>query len=132
MSNFAIAPLELRILDDLLALVRLAADAPVPAWIGGRDLLAVVRTHRELSIVCRDDTVPANIAEVERRFRAIAVIGTLDFAQTGIVASLALPLAEAGISIFGISTYDTDHILVREGRLDDAKRALTAAGHTFR
>jgi hypothetical protein len=124
--------MELRVLDDRLALVRQAADAPVPPWIGGHDLLAVVRTRRELSLVCREDTVPANVTEVERGFRAIAVVGTLDFAQIGVVASLAVPLAEAGISIFGISTYDTDHILVRDERLDDAKRALVAAGHTFR
>jgi uncharacterized protein len=132
LSEFAVAPMELRVLDDRLALVRQAADAPVPTWLGGRDLLAVVRTRRELSLVCREDTVPANVTEVERGFRAIAVAGTLDFAQTGVVASLALPLAQAGISIFGISTYDTDHILVRDERLDDAKRALVAAGHTFR
>jgi len=110
----------------------MAADAPVPAWVGGNDLLAVVRTRNELSIVCRDDTVPQNITEVERGFRCLAVIGTLDFALTGVIASLAKPLADAGISIFGISTYDTDHILVRADRLEEAKAALRAAGHTFR
>jgi hypothetical protein len=100
--------------------------------VAGTDLLAVVRTQRELSIVCRDAAVPAAHAEVERGFRAFAVIGTLDFAQTGVVASLAAPLAQAGISIFGISTYDTDHILVREEQLAAATAALTAAGHTVR
>ena len=69
---------------------------------------------------------------MERGFRALAVVGTLDFALTGVVASLAAPLAAAGISIFGISTYDTDHILVREDRLADAKTVLAAAGHTVR
>jgi hypothetical protein len=115
-----------------LAIARLAAGAPVPPWVAGRDFLAVVRTPRELSIVCRDDAVPASHAEVERGFRAFAVVGTLDFALSGIVASLAAPLAAAGISIFGISTYDTDHILVREGRLAEARATLVAAGHTFR
>jgi hypothetical protein len=69
---------------------------------------------------------------VQRGYRALAVVGTLDFALTGIVASLAAPLADAGISIFGISTYDTDHILVREDRLSEAKLVLIAAGHTVR
>jgi hypothetical protein len=119
-------------MDETLALARLPADAPVPAWVAGRDFLAVVRTRTELSIVCRDDAVPATHAEVERGFRALAVNGTLDFALTGIVAALSAPLAAAGISIFGISTYDTDHILVREDRLADAKAVLTAAGHTVR
>jgi hypothetical protein len=103
----------------------------MPAWVRGRDFLAVVRTQRELSIVCADDAVPATHTEVERGFRAIAVTGTLDFALTGIVATLAQPLADAGISIFGISTYDTDHILVRGENLDAARDALEAAGHTF-
>jgi len=124
--------MELRVLDERLAIARCAADAPMPAWVRGRDFLAVVRTQRELSIVCADDAVPATHTEVERGFRAIAVTGTLDFALTGIVATLAQPLADAGISIFGISTYDTDHILVRDVNLDAARAALEAAGHTFR
>lgn len=124
--------MELHVLDETLAIARFNRDAVVPAWVAGRDFLAVVRTQRELSIVCRDDAVPATHTEVERGFRALAVSGTLDFALTGIVASLAAPLAAAGISIFGISTYDTDHILVRDERLDDAKAVLAAAGHTVR
>jgi hypothetical protein len=124
--------MELQVLEETLALARLAADAPVPAWVAGRDFLAVVRTRSELSIVCRDDAVPRTHTEVERGFRALAVVGTLDFALTGIVAALSTPLAAAGISIFGISTYDTDHILVREENLAAAKAALVAAGHTIR
>jgi hypothetical protein len=124
--------MELRILDEQLAIARCAADAPMPAWVRGRDFLAVVRTPRELSIVCADDAVPASHTEVERGFRALAVVGTLDFALTGIVAALAAPLAAAGISIFGISTYDTDHILVRATSLDEARVALESAGHTIR
>jgi hypothetical protein len=123
--------LELRILDETFAVARLAADASVPAWVGGNDLLAVVRTRKELSIVCRDDAVPATVSEVQHGFRAFVVSGTLDFALIGIIADLAKPLADAGIPIFGISTYDTDHILVRTDRLDDARAALIAAGHTI-
>ncbi len=123
--------MELRILDETFAVARLAADASVPAWVGGNDLLAVVRTRKELSIVCRDDAVPATVSEVQHGFRAFVVSGTLDFALIGIIADLAKPLADAGIPIFGISTYDTDHILVRTDRLDDARAALIAAGHTI-
>jgi hypothetical protein len=123
--------MELRVLDEPLAIARCAAGDPVPAWVRGRDFLAVVRTQRELSIVCADDAVPSTHTEVERGFRAIAVAGTLDFTLTGIVARLAQPLADAGISIFGISTYDTDHILVRADTLAAARTALEAAGHQF-
>jgi hypothetical protein len=124
--------MDLRTLDETFAVARLAADAPVPEWVGGNDLLAVVRTRNELSIVCRDEAVPAQITEVQRGFKAFVVTGTLDFALVGIIADLAKPLADAGIPIFGISTYDTDHILVRVERFDDARIALLAAGHTLR
>jgi hypothetical protein len=121
--------MELNVLSETFAITRLSADAAVPAWVGGNDLLAVVRTRGELSIVCREDAVPATLSEVQRNFRGLAVVGHLDFSLTGIIAQLAQPLADAGIPIFGISTYDTDHILVRGDRLDDAKSALVAAGH---
>lgn len=124
--------MELRILAETFAVARLAADAAVPAWVGGKDFLAVVRTRNELSIVCRDEAVPAQILEVQRAFKAFAVIGTLDFTHVGIIADVARPLADAGIPIFAISTYDTDHFLVRADRLDDAKAALLAGGHTLR
>lgn len=124
--------MELRILSETFAVARLAADAPVPEWVGGNDLLAVVRTRNELSIVCRDDAVPQTVTEVQRGFKAFVVSGTLDFALIGIIADLAKPLADAGIPIFGISTYDTDHILVRVDRLEAAKAALLDAGHTLK
>jgi hypothetical protein len=123
--------MQLRLLDETFAIARLTSDAQVPAWVGGNDLLAVVRTRNELSIVCRDDAVPPGVTEVQRGFKGFAVVGTLDFALVGVIADLAKPLADAGISIFEISTYDTDHILFRADRLDDTKAALIAAGHTF-
>jgi hypothetical protein len=123
--------MNLKVLEETFAITRLAADAPVPAWIGGNNLLAVVRTRGELSIICRDDAVPKNLTEVQRGFRAFAVVGTLDFELTGVIAALADPLAKAKIPIFGVSTYDTDHILMRADRLDDAIAVLTAEGHRF-
>ncbi len=122
----------LRLLPETFAIVRLAGDASVPPWAGSQDFLAVVRTRNELSIVCREDTVPAGHSEVQRGFRCMAVAGTLDFAQIGIIAQLSQPLADAGISIFGISTYDTDHILVRDKDLEEATFALRNAGHDVR
>ena len=124
--------MELKVLSETFAIARLAADAAVPEWVGGQEFLAVVRTRRELSIVCREDVVPADIDEVQRHFRCLAVVGTLDFAVTGVIAQLTQPLANAGIPIFDISTYDTDHVLVRDDQLDAAKTALAAAGHVVR
>jgi len=62
----------------------------------------------------------------------LGVKGPLDFALTGILASLTGPLAEAGVSIFSVSTYDTDYLLVAEHDLERGIAALERAGHTVR
>ena len=64
-------------------------------------------------------------------WRALRVAGQLDLTETGVLASLAAPLAEAGVPIFAISTHDTDYLLVKDEKLEDAVAALTAAGHSF-
>jgi hypothetical protein len=124
--------MELRILAEPFAIARLAADAHVPEWVAGNELIAVVRTRNELSIVCRDSAVPLTVTEVQRGFRVFAVVGTLDFSLVGVIADLAKPLAAAGIPIFDISTYDTDYVLVRADRLEEAKTALTDAGFSLK
>ncbi len=121
--------MQIRTLDEEFALARLDARAAVPEWIRGRDLIAVVRTRDELSIVCRSDAVPSDVPEVQRGFRGLAVVGTLDFGLSGVIAGLTRPLADAGIPIFSISTFDTDYMLVRGDRLAAAKAALTQAGY---
>jgi hypothetical protein len=78
--------------------------------------------------VCPAARVPDDV-RAERGWRALAVAGPLDFALTGVLAALAGPLADAGVSIFAIATYDTDYVLVRADRLADAVGALRAAGH---
>ncbi len=80
-------------------------------------------------MVCREDLAPDD-SRAERGWRAFSVAGPMDFALVGVVAALTVPLARAGISVFVLSSYDTDHVLVRAGALDDAVAALAAAGHT--
>jgi len=117
----------LRVLPDLLAITRLAADSPVPRWSRRSRWTSITRTANELSVVCAAEAVPAGV-RCEKPFRAIAVDGTLDFALTGILASIAEPLAKAKISIFAISTFDTDYVLVRQDKLAAAVLALRSAG----
>ncbi len=123
-------PLTLSVLPETLAVCRLGPEDPLPPWASAGDFRAVTRTASELSIVCRDASVPAAVT-ANRGWRAIAVDGTLDFALTGVLAALAAPLAAAGVSIFAMSTYDTDYVLVKHDTLDDAVAALSAAGHRF-
>lgn len=118
------ARLILSLLPETLAVARLPAGAALPGWIDWSDpFVTVSRTRDELSVVCPEARVPAE-AKAERGWRGFKVEGPLDFALTGILARLAAPLAEAGISIFAISTYDTDYLLVRTGDLEAATSVL--------
>jgi hypothetical protein len=121
--------LALEVLPDVLCVARLDPDAPVPASVlRSSGLVSLTRTEEELSVVCREHEAPAR-ARVERGWRALRVAGPLEFALAGVLASLAQPLADAEISVFAVSTYDTDYLLVRDVALDRAVRALEAAGH---
>jgi len=121
--------LSLRELEGRFAICRLGPEDEIPAWaLGKADFCSITRTKDELSVVCREDSVPED-TRCERGWRILQVEGPLDFALTGILASIAKPLADAGVSIFAVSTFDTDYILVKETNLALAQRALQSAGH---
>jgi len=112
-----------------VAVCRLAPGSEIPEWaFSGGGFASVTRTADELSLVCAESAVPDGI-QCERGWRIFTIEGPLDFALTGILVSVAQPLAEAGVSIFAISTYDTDYVMVKEQDLEKAVRALEAAGH---
>ncbi|OGO38538.1 MAG: hypothetical protein A2W35_15990 [Chloroflexi bacterium RBG_16_57_11] len=119
--------LPLMILPERLAVCRLPAEAASPDWARPGVLLAQVRTTDELSIVCNERYVPPEV-RAERGWRAIQVQGPLEFSMVGVLAAMAVPLAQVGISIFVLSTFDTDFVLVKEDALDRAVNALTQAG----
>lgn len=116
--------LTLSILSLPLAIVRLDPSSKIPAWsLEGRQFFSITKTIEELSIVCEEDHVPENV-KVEKGWRGLKVEGPLDFGLTGILSSLAQPLAEAKISIFAISTFDTDYILIKKENLQKAIAVL--------
>jgi hypothetical protein len=119
---------KLSTLDEMYAIVRLDPDTDVPDWVAGGHFWSVTRSDSELSIVCRQDDVPAD-ASAERGWIAFELAGPLDFTLTGVVASLCSPLAEAKVPIFVLSTFETDYLLVREPDLQRSIEALRAAGH---
>jgi uncharacterized protein len=122
--------LNLTILPELLAICRLDSSAAVPGWAEAGGFYSVTRSRDELSVVVSQQVVPDG-AICEMGWRCLKVDGPLDFGLTGILASLAALLAEASISIFAISTYDTDYVLVKEDSLMRAVDALRQAGHTI-
>jgi hypothetical protein len=115
------------ILPERLAVCRLPVDADFPEWARQGELLAWVRTREETSLVCAERYVPPEV-RAERGWRAIQAQGPLDFALVGVFASIAVPLARSGVSIFAMSTFDTDYVLIKEDNLERAVIALTQAG----
>jgi uncharacterized protein len=119
------------LLGGELAIVRLASDAAIPTWLGPSSgpsislpLVSITRTADELSIVCPSTAVPSGV-ECEAGWRAFRVEAKLEFSAIGVLASILNPLAEAGISILSISTFDTDYVLVRAALLKRAKAVLS-------
>lgn len=120
--------LQLEIVPGRLAICRLDPTAAIPDWALKGAFSSITRTPEELSIVCAEDAAPLNVLAT-RGWRGLRVAGTLDFALTGVLAGLAQPLAEAGVSIFAISTYDTDYLLVEHSNLERAVAVLKHAGY---
>ncbi len=112
-----------------MAVCRLPPDAALPLWASAPvPFLTVSRTSEELSITTLQSAVPPAV-RCERDYRALRVHGTLPPNLVGILVSIAEPLAQAGLSIFAISTYDTDYVLVKARDLTAALEALRKAGH---
>lgn len=116
--------LTLQVMEFGLAICRLSGDKAIPDWIEEGGFYSVTRSRDELSIVCSESHVPLEV-EADRNWRALKVKGKLNFALTGILASLVTPLANAGISIFAISTYDTDYLLLKKDKLNAAVSILS-------
>ncbi len=125
------ALLTLTVFTDRYAICRLSPAEPVPGWANGDHFVSVSRTRDELSIVCPEGNVPEGITAA-KGWRLLRCEGPLDYSLTGIVASLAEPLADAGVPIFPIATHDTDYVLVKEPQLEIAVNALTSYGHAVR
>jgi hypothetical protein len=121
--------LDLKLMDGRMAVCRLAPTEDLPVWaLGAGGFRSVTRTADEWSVVCPEDVVPSG-TQCETGWRIFQVAGPLDFSLTGIASSIAGPLADAEVSVFVLSTYDTDYLMVKAHNLDRAARALEAAGH---
>lgn len=113
----------MKLLKDTYAVCRLAKDDKLPAWINNSEFYSVTKTADELSIVCLQKSIP-NDVKCEKDWRILKVEGPLDFSLIGILSSISTILAQKRISIFAVSTYDTDYILVKDADIDYAVKAL--------
>ena len=133
-----VMPQTLEVLPDEYSIHRLppepvdaAAQRIISAMLQqDTELFALLKSKRELSLVCVS-SLPINAQSVSTPWRALRVAGQLDFALTGILASLTAALASADISVFAVSSYDTDYLLVGSDQLPATLETLTAAGHSI-
>jgi hypothetical protein len=119
--------LKLSLLPDLLAVCRLEPGQEIPTWATEGDFSCLSQIKGELSAICASSSVPENV-RASRGWRAIKIEGPLDLDLVGILVSVAVPLAHAGIGILPVGTYDTDYILVRDRQLAEALKALRTTG----
>lgn len=121
--------LTLTLLSEEFAICRLPPDAPQPAWASAGSFASVTRTREELSVTCVASAAPEGVL-TQRGWRCLKVEGPFALETTvGVLAALAGPLASAGVSVYVISTYDTDYLFVREEQLARARDTLSQAGH---
>ncbi len=113
-----------------LSVCRLDPGAPWPPVPPRTPVHSVTRTPDELSVVCVAGHEPQG-AEVEPGWRALRIVGQMALDMDGVVASVTVPLAEADVGVFVVSTYDTDLVLVKGADLDVAFPALESAGHSL-
>lgn len=121
--------LTLALLPHTYAVCQFHPDQHIPYWALLGNFVSLTRTPEELSIVCQQDNVPEDVA-AERGWRCVQVEGAFDFSESGVNASLAVPLAVADISVLAIATYATDYLLLKEQDVERALQVLTASGHT--
>lgn len=120
--------MELKQLDYALTVCKVASVDDVD--LSG-ELVFVGKTDEEVSLVCETCNVPAGAVEREDGWRCFRIQGVLDFSLVGILAKITGVLADEGVGIFAVSTFNTDYILVKEESFERALAALAAAGYSI-
>lgn len=121
--------LTLELLKENYSVCRLETNEPVPTWSQKGNFYSITKTKDELSIVCETQYVSQDVKVVESGWRIFKILGPLDFSLIGILSKISALMAEYKISIFALSTYDTDYIMVKEDKVEEAVKALKEAGY---
>jgi len=122
--------LQLSLLKDKYGICTLPNTAPIPDWALTQSLASITRTEKELTIVCRLEILPSQY-QSDLNWRCFKIDGSFDLNQIGVISSISSPLADSGISIYVISTYDTDYFLIKEQNLEKTISVLSNSGHAI-
>jgi hypothetical protein len=122
--------LTLQLLNETFTINKLPQFAEIPSILANGEMCFISRTDEELSIVCPDFMAPNNVQQ-ELGWRCLKVDGTMKLQEVGVLTSVLQPLADAGLPIFAISTFNTDYVFVMDEHLVNVVQALQKAGHTF-
>jgi uncharacterized protein len=123
--------MDLTVLENKYSVYRFPINSELPDWIYSSDFYSVTRTKEELSVVTRQNDSAGDGIICNRDWRIIKIEGPLDFSILGIIAGISAVLSDRKISIFVISTYDTDYILVKQNDLSSAIDALMEKGYNI-
>lgn len=121
--------MELQKIDGEFTVCKIASTQQIDLT---QEYVFLSKTLDEISLVCKAEHAPSDAVAAEPGWKALKVSGVLDFGMIGVLAKISNILAEAEISIFVISTYNTDYILVKAEGLERATRVLTHKGYTIR
>ena len=121
---------KLKILNGQFSIHRLSIDSEIPRQIHESEFYSIVKTSEELSIVC-DSLIHLTAEKSSHGWMCIKFVGPLEFSLTGILSGISKVLADSNISIFALSTYNTDYVLVESVNIQEAKQSLKIAGYTF-
>lgn len=127
-DQYSLPELTIKVLPGDYTVCQLLPGTQVPDIPDKSDLYALIQTSEEVTVICPQEAAPPN-ARIESGWRVLKVLGPLDFSLVGILAHLTSRLADAEISIFALSTYDTDYLMVKVENLPKAQVALKRAGH---
>lgn len=120
--------MQIQVLGSGFSILRLENEPSIPP---GCSFSFTSRTDEEISLVIESNYAPSAYSRREDGWRALKLMGPLDLSLVGILSKLLTVLADNGIGIFAISTYDTDYVLVREENLTKAVEVLQQAGYQF-
>lgn len=122
--------LRLCVLPENYAICSFPPDASLPEWADRPSIFSVTKTPKEITIVCEESHVPGECQKSEN-WKCIKIEGCFDLDVVGVLASITEPLAQNKISLYVISTFDTDYVLIHANDMDKAISCLSEFGHSF-